>query len=417
MNTGQLRDMVSTVLQTMRETEPRSEKTTEYYARYGFGTIERHFEAAGIIADYSATEVNSFVHAYRSDYERGAVSYFRWKLVRRSAALLEAFHKTRQADLPQLPPWPWPTHRLTGSFDNLLEQYCEYASRVRRLGDTTIKNNKSIIRGFLTAVEDAGMHSPDAFSLKHMGDAVTALAHKYSGGTRSMVYAVRCFLRFLHESGLTQTDFSIAVPEFVSPRRTVHEGYGIDEIRRILDAPNRSTAVGCRDYAMMTLAAQTGLRSIDITHLRRGEIDWRRNEISIVQSKTGKALRLPLEPESGNAVADYLLHYRPDSDLPFVFLCSDKPLRPLAASTFSDRVFVYKRIAKIDPTIPWRRAHGFRRAFGTRLLETETPIDLLIQLLGHSHMDSARPYLSASEQGLKGCALSLAAVAKAGERW
>jgi integrase len=71
--------------------------------------------------------------------------------------------------------------------------------------------------------------------------------------------------------------------------------------------------------------------------------------------------------------------------------------------------------AKIDTAIPRRGTHSFRRAFGTRLLEAEVPIELLSQLLGHSHIDSARPYLSASEQELKDCALGLVKAEKAGE--
>ena len=249
------------------------------------------------------------------------------------------------------------------------------------------------------------MNLLDGATLKQISDTITKLAPNYSSGTINLMVAARGFLHFLHESEVTRTDLSIAVPALVSTRYTVREGFSIDEIQKLLDVADRTTAAGCRDYAMMMLAAQTGLRAIDIRLLKRYEIDWHRKEICIMQDKTSKGLRLPLKPESGNAIADYLLHYRPKSDLPFVFLCKNKPFRPM--SHFSGRVSVHKCNAEIDTTIPRRGAHSFRRAFGTRLLEAQVPITILSQLLGHSHIDSARPYLSASEQGLKNCALGL----------
>jgi len=73
-----------------------------------------------------------------------------------------------------------------------------------------------------------------------------------------------------------------------------------------------------------------------------------------------------------------------------------------------------KRV-KIDSSIPRRGFHSFRRAFGTRLLQNETSLDLLRQLLGHSRINSVKPYLSVDEHGLKLCALSPVKNEKAGE--
>ena len=250
--------------------------------------------------------------------------------------------------------------------------------------------------------------------IKQISDTITKLVPNYTSGAGNLILAMRNFLRFLHESDLTRTDLSIAVPALASTRRAVREGFSTEEIQKLLDAADRTTAVGSRDYAMMMLAAQTGLRAIDIRLLKRSEIDWHRKEICIVQDKTGKGLRVPLKPESGNAIADYLLYHRQNSELPFVFLCKTKPFRPL--SHFCGRLSVHMCNAKISTKIPRRGTHSFRRSFGTRLLEAEVPIELLSQLLGHSHIDSARPYLSASEQGLKNCALSLIQMEKDGEK-
>ena len=145
MRAVKLHALVTSVLQTMHETEANSEGTLSLYARYGFSTIERHFETIGV-TDYLAAEVNNFVRAYRVEYERGAVSDHQWHLVRRSAALLETFHGTGRVNLPTLPKWG--LREPTVAYGKMLEEYCAHVSRTSRMCDSTIKKRKVLSVGF-----------------------------------------------------------------------------------------------------------------------------------------------------------------------------------------------------------------------------------------------------------------------------
>jgi integrase len=233
------------------------------------------------------------------------------------------------------------------------------------------------------------------------------MAKRYSSGARASLFCVRVFLRHLYENSFTRENLSLAIPEIIARRTVFREGFTDKEIARLLNEPNRETAVGKRNYAMMLLAVQTGLRACDVVNLKRENIDWRAKEIRIVQQKTGKSLSLPLEPESGNAIADYLLNARPKSDLSYIFLRHAGAPRPIGSRGASSIVTRYLRRAGIVSDIPRRGFHSFRRSFGTRLLQNEIPLELLRQLLGHSKIDSLKPYLSVDEQGLKNCALGL----------
>ena len=102
--------------------------------------------------------------------------------------------------------------------------------------------------------------------------------------------------------------------------------------------------------------------------------------------------------------------------MPYIFLCHVGVLRPINNRSASTIVTKYLRRAEIVSAIPRRGFHSFRRSFGTRLLQNEIPLELLLQLLGHSNIDSAKPYLSVDELGLKNCALGLIARTKAGEQ-
>ena len=221
----------------------------------------------------------------------------------------------------------------------------------------------------------------------------------------TIIYFLRVFLRYLYTEGLIAEDLSKSIPAMLSPRKMFHEGFNRNEIEQLLDQPDRDSPFGKRDYAMMVLALQSGLRACDIVRLELCNIDWRESEIRIIQHKTGHPLVLPLEPESGNAIADYILHGRPNSALKHVFLCHTGIIRPISPSAATNVIMRYTKRAGISGG---RRAfHALRRTFGTRLLQGETSLEMIQQLLGHKNMNSMKPYLSIDEHGLKQCALPL----------
>ena len=76
------------------------------------------------------------------------------------------------------------------------------------------------------------------------------------------------------------------------------------------------------------LVAVSGLRAGDIATLRLRDIDWKRNEIRLVQGKTAEPLVLPIPKPVLQAVADYILNGRPHTASDRVFV------RHLAPSDF-----------------------------------------------------------------------------------
>jgi len=386
--------------------------TIRHYTTEGLSVILRKHTSQGL-EQYSESLVSGMVAEVRSRYENGETSRLSYQDLRKAAVLLSEMHKSGKITLSPLPNWnlrePAPV------FATLLQGFCDNANRTGALATSTIKVAKSAIRVFLFELEGRGFQSFDRITLAVVSNCVTTIARRYKGGISSAMFSVRIFLRHLHESGATPTDFSLAVPEMVARRKVYREGFSDNEIECLLNAPDRETAIGKRDYAIMLLASQTGLRAVDVVNLRRKDINWHTYEIHIVQHKTGRPLSLPLEPACGNAIADYLLHGRPVCGLPYIFLCHVGVLRPIDNRTASAIVTKYLQRAEIISSTPWRGFHSFRRAFGTRLLENEIPLDLLRQLLGHEKIDSAKPYLSVSERRLKSCSLGLIPLGKVGE--
>ncbi len=203
-----------------------------------------------------------------------------------------------------------------------------------------------------------------------------------------------------------QSRQSYALPKTAAAKKTLHEPFTDSEVKSLLAAPDQSTAIGKRDYAIMLLAVQTGLRACDVVRMKRENIDWRTRTINFVQHKINVALSLPLPVESGNAITEYLLYHRPDCELPHIFLCHTGQRRPLKNRSVSGMVSKYmRRIGIYDPK-KQRSLHSFRRTFGTDLLKNEIPMELIQQMLGHTRINSIKPYLSVEEDGLKSCAFT-----------
>lgn len=331
----------------------------------------------------------------------------RFQAIRKAVALLDEFHRYGTLNPSRL--CSFDSDNLSPIFESLMDEYANDAILSGKLRPYTADTAKSIIKGFLTTLEKHRFYSFEKMTLSITSAILIETAENhYKAGAAALIHYMRDFFKYLYEYKHIENDLSVAIPKMAAPAEKVYQGFSDNEIRQLLAAVDRTTFVGKRDYAIMMLATQTGLRAIDIGNLRRSDIDWHKQEIHVIQSKTGKPLILTLEVESGNAIFDYLINARQKCPLPNVFLCSNYPLRAIQRSTINGIVKKYLKIAGIKLSKHQRCGlHGFRRALGTRLLESGTPAQLLSQLLGHSRINSAKPYMSASENELKKCCLSL----------
>ena len=379
-------------------------RTLTYYDRSGFAKVLEAHVFAGT-ETYSQNICAKLVIDRHEMVKRGICH--RYQGVRKAVALLEEFR--RYGTLTPSTLSPFEHVELTPTFVALLEEYGNDVLFSEKQSEVTVRTGKSIIKGFMLGLEELGFTNFDNVTLHTVGQVVTKTAKEhYKRGAESLLHYVRDFLKHLYDYNYIEVDLSVGVPKMASPYKKVYQGFTDDEIIRLLAAVDRDTTIGKRDYAMMILAAQTGLRGVDIAKLKRTDIDWRKREINIVQSKTGAALCVTLEVESGNALYDYLLNARPESDIPNVFLRYHNPIRAMNPPSMQGVVKKYMPLAGIKPDAHQRYGfHSFRRAFGTKLLESGTPVHLLTQLLGHYDLNSARPYISASEQGLLECCLPL----------
>lgn len=194
------------------------------------------------------------------------------------------------------------------------------------------------------------------------------------------VRALRAFVHFCFVEGLAGTDLSAAAPLMTGRRRSfLPKGISSSDAECLLRSWHRQTAAGRRDYAVILTLLRRGLRAGEAAGLTVDDIDWRSAEI-VVRGKGGRADRLPLVADAGEAIAAYLRQGRPRTALRQVFLRALAPITALGRGGVSDIVLRACARAGIAPV----RAHRLRHPVACQMVAAGVSLPEIGEILRHS---------------------------------
>jgi site-specific recombinase XerD len=272
----------------------------------------------------------------------------------------------------------------------LLGEYRMWLVQERGLAAATVLRYENTARRFLQqqAMAD-GMLKParltgadvNAFLLRECG-RVSA------GSAKGRVAELRAVLRFLYLQGFTPLRLGTAVPPVGGWRlATLPPTMTTTDVQLLLDGCDRSTDVGVRDFAIMTLVARLGLRSIEVARLELRDIDWRAGEL-VVRGKARRQDRLPLPAEVGEALVAYLACGRPAAGAQRLFLTCRAPRGPIRADLVGD---VVER-ACLRAGLPCVGPHRLRHALAAELLRRGAGLAAISQVLRHQDLATTALY-------------------------
>lgn len=291
------------------------------------------------------------------------------------------------------------------------EAFLNFIASRRRYGisEKTLKSNELYLSRFSEYLAKQELKSISDLTGEHVLGFVNTLAGYPKATINCTLCSLRVLLRYLHQEKILLKDLSYVVPTIkLDQTSRIPSAYNREEVEKMLASVDRGNQKGKRDYAILLLAARLGMRAGDICKLSFDNLKWDKDEIVFLQEKTRTKIILPLLPEVGMAIVDYLKYGRPSTESTKIFIRHYCPLGPLNPSTLHSIVCQYIKLAKI--TVPDGKKHGphaLRHSLASALLEENIPLPTIAEVLGHKSTETTGNYLKIDINQLRQCALDV----------
>jgi len=292
-----------------------------------------------------------------------------------------------------------------GRFDAQIDEFITVLRQERSLSAATCQGRCWQVQRFASHLDRQGLDLA-SISASDVDVYFQQAAQRWSRvSLRSAASALRAWFRYGQSKGWVRSGLPDAI---LVPRVYQHEGIPLGptwkEVGQMIAEAEGGESSALRDRAILSLLAVYGLRSGEVRRLRLEDIDWPRERVRIVRSKSSRPETLSLVPAVGNAIARYLRHGRPQSECRTVFLTVRAPFRPLSAGGLYDVVRRY--LSRGGITVKKGRGpHGLRHACARNLVEAGLSLKEVGDHLGHRSPEATRIYAKVNLTSLRLVAL------------
>ena len=208
---------------------------------------------------------------------------------------------------------------------------------------------------------------------------------------------MKTMFKFLYEEGKIDHD-PLAPVKCVEDLGRDIKVLSIDELKRLLDAPNLRKYSDFRDYVVLNLLIDAMLRIDEALTLRKNDLDFNIGAVTIRKeiAKTRKPRIVPITKRTIKLIQE-LLRETEEFDSEYVFLSNygDR----LLPNNFRQRLKIYAERAGIDPESI--HPHLLRHTGATLFLEEGGSERHLQIILGHSDGRMTAHYTHLSDRSVK----------------
>ena len=210
------------------------------------------------------------------------------------------------------------------------------------------------------------------------------------------VRTLRAFASWLEEEGYTDENIfkRLKLPKLPE---TLIQPLTEDEIKRILFAIPRDTTMGVRNYAIVLLFLDTGIRISELANLKLDDIEFGEGHFKVF-GKGARERIVPMGITAQRAVIRYMERSRPEPVNPSenrLFLTdSGDPMSKNSTGKVIQRLARRAEVHRLHP-------HLFRHTFAVRYLKNGGDVFSLQKILGHKSLDVTRRYVQLAGTDLK----------------
>jgi integrase/recombinase XerD len=285
------------------------------------------------------------------------------------------------------------------TFDLAIQQFLDHLKVERALAPATIAAYGQDLAAFAAFARTRKvLHAPEVQPPLILEHLVKLTDDKLSARSQARrLVALRQFFRFLKAERLSEANPTedIDLPRF---GRKLPQFLTVDEVDRLLAAPDRRHARGVRDAAMLETLYATGLRVSELVRLRLADINFDAGYL-IAFGKGKKERLVPLGEVAIAGVRSYL----ETSRAAFVRTTTDTLFltprgKGMTRQGFWKLISRYAVVAGIRKRIS---PHKLRHSFATHLVERGADLRAVQAMLGHADIGTTEIYTHVSRGHLR----------------
>lgn len=283
-----------------------------------------------------------------------------------------------------------------------LMDYLMYLKIEKGLADNSIKSYERDLLSYIDFLEKERILSWEKINRYDIVLFLKTLKEegKSENSIVRMSSSLRQYHQFLRQENILKEDPMqyVDTPKKVNNLPRV---LSMEEIEKILEAPDVNKEIGLRDRAILEVMYATGLRITELVSLTMDELHLNMGFIQTI-GKGNKERILPIGQEATKWMIDYLKYSRP------IF---EKRARDTTSIVFLNargkgltRQGVWKNLKKIVKQTGIKQnvtPHMLRHSFATHLLENGADLRVVQELLGHSDISTTQIYTHITKARMK----------------
>jgi integrase/recombinase XerD len=287
--------------------------------------------------------------------------------------------------------------------DTTIHVFLSYARVEKGLAQNTILAYGRDLRRFDAFLAKRGKREAVEVSRDDVVDFLSSL-YKENLDSRSVaryLVSLRSFYKYLMMEEFVRLD---PTENLESPkiRQSLPTYLRVEEIDRLLAAPNVGTPIGLRDRAMLEVFYSTGLRVSEVLNLRLSDVDSRLGCVRCV-GKGNKERLVPIGRKAIEAVEQYLALSRPLFARPGSPPPHNQVLFLTRIGRRLSRISIWKILHDYGVQLGLRgrlTPHKLRHSFATHLLERGADLRSVQLMLGHADIATTQIYTHVVEERL-----------------
>ncbi len=275
----------------------------------------------------------------------------------------------------------------------VFNKYVNYLEVERNVSPYTVRNYKNDLLNFFQFLKTKEIGSLRDVDKPVLRDYLSHLIEQglVKASIARKLSAIRSFYRYLLREGMVPTS-PVATTSSPKLDRRLPSFLTIEQVVKLLEAPDLATPQGLRDRALLELLYASGLRVSELVSLNLEQVNLDTNEIR-VRGKGDKERVVLIGKPAAEALSTYLSQGRPK-----LFGAKIRMTNALFINRYGERLIErgvqkilekYTNIAGIDKRV---HPHLLRHTFATHLLDGGADLRVVQELLGHADLSSTQIY-------------------------